>query len=78
MNTQFGRDRFWTSFVEDHKDGFAGVRLHREVDGQPSLAAEVLFWDAMGQFFVQTFDRDVPVSILESAIAEAKTRVLLK
>ncbi|MBC8112769.1 MAG: hypothetical protein H7062_00160 [Candidatus Saccharimonas sp.] len=75
METQFGHERFWTTFVEDHKDGFAGFRLHRERFGKTTVAAEVLVWDATGGFAVQTFNGDVPVEIIEALIAEARQQV---
>lgn len=75
METQFGHERFWTTLVEDRKDGFAGLRLHRERFGKTVVAAEVLFWDASGGFTAQTFDGDVPVEIVEALIAEAKQQI---
>jgi hypothetical protein len=74
MNMQWSGVRYWTSFVQDTTDGFAGVRLHQEKAGIESIAAEVIFWDAMGQFFSQTFS-EVPLNVLEALIAEAKTAV---
>jgi len=78
MQSTWGRERYWTSFVEDSKAGSAGLRLHREADGQEGIAAEVMFWEAMGQFFLQTFDCDVPVTIVELLIAEAKERIKIQ
>ena len=75
MDRQFADGRFWTVYVEDKTDGFAGLRLHRERLGKTTVAAEVIFWDAAGQYFVQTFNGDVPVEIIEAVIAEAKERV---
>ena len=75
METQFGHERFWTTYVEDHKDGFAGLRLHRERFGKTTVAAEVLYWDASGHFFVQTFNGEVAVEIIEALIAEARQRL---
>ena len=45
------------------------------VVAKPNVSAEVIFWDAVGQYFVQTFDGDVPVEILEAVFAETKERV---
>ena len=75
MNSQHGEARFWTTFAEDHQQGFAGVRLHRESAGHTGVAAEVIFWDAAGQFYVQTFGGDVPLAVMEALIAEAKAAV---
>ena len=78
METQFGHERYWTTYVEDRTDGFAGVRLHRERLGTTSVVAQVVFWDAAGHFAVQTFDGDVPVLIIEAVIAEAKESVRVR
>jgi hypothetical protein len=34
----------------------------------------ITYWDALGQFVLQTFD-EVPLEIVEALIAEAKTTV---
>jgi hypothetical protein len=72
MDKQHGNTRYWTTLVEDRKEGFAGLRLHQERSGNVSDAAEVIFWDAAGQFSVQTFGGDVPLTILEALIEETK------
>jgi hypothetical protein len=45
MNIQHGDARYWTTFVEDTNDGFAGFRLHREsfsgVTESPVLHAQL-------------------------------------
>lgn len=75
MDTQLADARYWTVYIADNTDGFAGMRLHRERRGKTEVAAEVIFWDAAGQYFIQTFNGDVPVTILEAVIAETKKRV---
>jgi len=78
MDRQFADARYWTEYVANDTDGFAGLRLHRERRGKTKVAAEVIFWDAVGQYFVQTFNGDVPVEIIEAVIAEAKERVKVR
>ena len=78
MNIQHGHQRFWTTFVEDCKDGYAGFRLHRESFGKTSEAGQVTFWDASGGFVFETFNGDVPVEIVEAAIKEARERIKIK
>jgi hypothetical protein len=78
MEMKFGQERYWTTFVEDRKDGFAGIRLHREGHGRTPVAAEVIYWDATGGFTVQIFACLVPVEILEALIAEARQQVRLR
>jgi len=78
MDTTFGTDRYWTSEIRDNKAGYAGIRLHRVSSGKESLAADVLYWDADGHFYVQTIDGGVPVEIIEAAITEAKQKVTVR
>ena len=78
MERQVGHERYWTTYVEDRADGFAGMLLHRERFGNTCIAAQVVFWDAAGHFAVQTFDGDVPVEIIEVVIAEAKARIKVR
>jgi len=68
-------DGYETSYVEDAAAGSAGLELHRASQGKKERIASVLFWDASGQFFVQTFGTDVPVQLIEKLIADAKNRV---
>jgi hypothetical protein len=75
MNTTWAGKRYWTTAVQNNAEGYAGVRLHEESKGNQSIAADVTFWDASGQFYVQTMNREVPLEIIETLIAEAKAHV---
>jgi hypothetical protein len=78
VNIQHGQARYWTTFVEDHKQGYSGFQIHRESSGRTAVAGQVTFWDASGGFTFETFDGDVPVHIVETAIAEAKKGIKIK
>ena len=78
MNIQHGDTRYWTTFVADNKAGYSGFRLHRECRGQTTDAGQVLFWDATGGFVFETMNGDVPVEIVQAAIAEAKEKIETK
>jgi hypothetical protein len=71
MNREFGRNVFQTSFVQDVEQGFAAVELQQIRNNTSIRVARVIFWDAGGQFFVETFDTEVPLEIIEDLIAEA-------
>ena len=60
-----GGDRHSTVEVSDDGDGHAGVELHRETDGQTRCVARVLFWDAAGQFLMESCETDVPLTVAE-------------
>jgi hypothetical protein len=75
MEMPFGDGRYWTVRFEDRKAGCVGYRLHCERFGKLAVAAEVVFWDAAGGFTIRTVDGDVPVEVIEAAIAEAKREI---
>jgi len=76
MEITFDLCRYWTTYFEDKKDGFGGLRLYREDRfGKVTTAAEVIYWDAMGSYSIQTFNRDAPLSIIENLIVEAKSEI---
>lgn len=62
----------------DRTAGFTALRLHRETDGKTAVIAEVVFWDACGQYSLQTFNGDVPLDIIEPLILEAKETIKYK
>lgn len=79
MNRQVGQHRFTTvPPVIDMTDGFTALRLYREQDGRSTICAEVVYWDACGQYVMETFDGDVPVEVIEELIAEAKALIRYK
>jgi hypothetical protein len=78
MNRTYAESRFSSAYVEDLKEGFAGMELHRSCGGDHCRVARILYWDACGQFFVETFDFDVPLEIIEELIREAKERISIR
>lgn len=75
MNKTFSDAVYVSCAVQDDHHGFIGLKLHKTSKGIRSLAASIIFWDATGQFVVQTFHSEIPLPILEELIAEAKTTV---
>ena len=78
MEMQFGQDRYWTTFFENKTGGFGGYRLHRETDAESDVAAEVIFWDAAGNFTIQTFGRAIQVEVAQALIAEAQAKIQIR
>lgn len=58
--------------MQDNADGYVGLRLHEDAKGAEVAVAEIVFWDASGQFYVKTLNHEVPLEVFESLIAEAK------
>jgi hypothetical protein len=75
MDRQFGEARYASTFVSNQADGCAGYDLMHIQDGNSTHIARILFWDACGQFFVETLGSDVPLTILEELIEEAKSTI---
>jgi len=75
MNRQYANSNYTTTFVNDLKEGFAGLELMRTSKGKTEQVARIIFWDAMGQFFIETLGVDLPLAIVEELIAEAKVVV---
>jgi hypothetical protein len=75
MNREF-RDGFYTTtFVEDREDGYAGLELQRLRRGSKECIAKIIFWDACGQFSVETFGAEIPLEILEEFIVETRKTI---
>jgi hypothetical protein len=75
MNRTYGDGHYVSITVQDNQDGYAGLELHRTSWGKEARIASVLFRDACGEYFVETFNSDVPLKILEELIAEAKEMI---
>lgn len=78
MDRNWGASHFTTKFVEDKTDGYGGYELYEKSNGMKKKVASVIFWDANGQFFVETFDTDVPLDIMELLIEETKEKVKIR
>jgi hypothetical protein len=77
MNRKHGPATYTTRSVADRAAGSAGLELYRDVNGRTECAARLLFWDASGQFNLQTFS-EVPLDIVEQLISEAKQAIKTK
>lgn len=63
--------KYKSSLIPWNESGSFGQKLTCEVDGEFVVVAKVVFWEAAGQFSVETIG-DVPLIVLEELIAEAK------
>ena len=82
MEWDYAEHRYSTKLVADNRDGFAGLELHRTLRRDPADApkrvAQVVFWDAAGQFFIETFGTDIPVAVAERLIAEVRSALAVR
>jgi hypothetical protein len=75
MNRLWGEFQYSSVYVDEKKDGFCGLELYCASKGENQRVASVIYWDACGQFFVETFGTEVPLDILEALIAETREQV---
>ena len=75
VDQQHGQWRYSTVFFESDADGCAGFDLIRTRDAKPERVGRVTYWDAVGHFTITTFGVEIPASVVEGLIAEAKERI---
>jgi hypothetical protein len=74
-------DRIWanihyrTTRVDDTQEGWSALELSRDVGGQVERVARIIYWDAEGQFAFEMFVKEIPLSVLEELLAEAKKAI---
>ncbi len=75
MDRQYADARYTTVAISNNDDGYSGLELVCSSKSSVDRVANIIFWDASGQFFVQTFGTDLPLAVLEELIAEAKATI---
>jgi len=78
MNRQFGISLFTSSLISNADEGYIGLELTKTERAESKPAARILFWDACGQFVLETLGTDVPLEIIEDLIAEAKSKIKVR
>lgn len=71
MDRTHGDAVFASAKVESKEDGYVGQELHCKRGGRIDVVAKVIYWDADGQYSVETLG-EVPLAILEELIVETK------
>jgi len=66
---------FESEFVEDRSEGWGGLDLYRLEDSNRLHVARIVFWDAVGEFTLETFAGEVPLTIIEELIQEARRTI---
>jgi hypothetical protein len=75
MDRTWARIRYRTTSVENLTEGWVALELVRDTESKTETAARVTYWDAVGQFSFQMFGGEIPLTILEEFVAEAKAAV---
>jgi hypothetical protein len=78
MNRRHGGSRYETAPVEvDRNEGRSYIDLYRDISGSKKHVARLTFWDASGQFYLETFG-DIAVEIVEDLIQEGKEKIEIR
>ena len=78
MNLTYGRHIYDSIFVESMIDGWGGYELYRSTEGKRVRVARVAFWDATGEFVIETFLGDIPLTIAEELAREARENIKIR
>lgn len=78
MKRIHGIHSFESKFVADKQEGWVGFDLFCSGSDKSRCVARLIYWEANGEFLLETFDTDVPLVVIEELIAEAKSEIKLK
>lgn len=77
MKKTWGRAEFTSALTNDNEEGWTALVLYRHSGGTTEQVARVVFWDAEGQFSLELSASELPLSVVEELIAEAKAEIKL-
>ncbi|MCU0676500.1 MAG: hypothetical protein MUE69_27370 [Myxococcota bacterium] len=80
MDRAWANVRYTSEVRRNDREGWTSldVHVHAGDESVGALAFRIVFWDAVGQFFVEPLIGEIPLEILEEAAAEAKRAVPVK
>ncbi len=73
MKRRWSGSDFETSRSSDNTEGWAAVDLYRKDANNRTKAARVVYWDAVGQHFLEVYVEELPLPIVEELVAEARS-----
>jgi len=69
---------YTTTTARDNVEGWVALEMTRRKGATGERAARVVFWDAEGQFSLELIVRELPLSIVEELIGEAKATIKVR
>jgi hypothetical protein len=78
MERTFAEHHYSTVKVSSVEGGYDGYELMRLADGVVRRVARILYIDATGHYWLETFETMIPLEILEELIEETKGTILFK
>lgn len=77
MEIYYCDDFYHTRHFQDNKAGCEGLELHCTAKNETQAVAKITFWDASGQFFIETSASEIPLEVMEKFICETKSLVIV-
>lgn len=75
MEFQWGGVPYWSTAFEDNVGGCMGMELHRTTDGTTALVAKLTFWDATGQYWLETLGAELPLGVIDKLVTATRSLV---
>ena len=75
MNRHWERAHYSTALVRNDVEGSTALELRR---GDAGVVARLVFWDAAGQFYLDSVHGELPLDIVAELIAEARASIPVK
>ncbi len=78
MNLDWCNVHYSTRLFDDKAAGCIRLELWGTAGTETTAIGTVTFWDAQGQFFIELTGQEVPLSVVEQFIAEAREAIEAK
>lgn len=75
MDRRHGTAHFKTRVAQDKEEGWIAVELVRMAHEKMEPVARVVFWDADGQYALEMTSLELPLTIVEELISEARATI---
>lgn len=66
---------YYTEVKSDNAEGWISLELVCDSAGERRVVGRVTFWDAEGQYSLEMFETELPLTIVEALIREARTTI---
>lgn len=78
MNRRHKNALYTTQSTQDLREGWFALELHREIAGASQRVARVVFWDAEGQFALEATTCELPLTVVEDFLGEARATIKIQ
>jgi hypothetical protein len=70
---------YTTETAQDLEEGWSALELHRADGAMTQVVARIVFWDAEGQFALETTaSHELPLDVVQEFIDEARSTIRVK